>query len=298
MSLSRLSSKPSFRRLLAGALLGGLLLLPAAGVAQDIPGNPLVAKYPALVDFEKQGGIVEYLGSRGSLEGFALITQERDLKTVYVTPEGSMVMGILVDEKGANLTAAQLQAYQKRLDGDQSAVPGAEQSGLSKSEQVYAAAEKANWVRVGDEKAPYAYVFMNVNCPHCQAMFKDVQPAVAAGQLQLRLIPYGAAPANRDGGAALLTAKDPGAAWLAYINGDAAALDDAALPADAVQKLDANTAMVGRYKIKGPPFTLYRRPSDAAITGIVGRPSNTIALVSDLMPIAPAAETETEDAAP
>ncbi len=261
--------------------------LASGAAAQSSAAADIVARTPALTDFQKEGGVVEYLGREGSLEGFALITKDQNLKTVYLTPEGTMVMGILVDDTGANLTAAQLRAYQQRLEGDQAALPGAEATDVSKAERVYAAAEKAAWVSVGESDAPYVYMFLNVNCDHCKAMFRDLQGAVTSGQVQLRLLPYGTADANREGGAALLSVADPAAAWLAYIKGDQTALSADKIAPGSLEKIAANTALVSAQKIKGPPFTLYRRPSDGVVTGMVGRPKNPLALVSDLVMLEP-----------
>lgn len=245
--------------------------------------------HPAMAEFENAGGYIEYLGREGVLETFILVTPEENLKSVYITPEGGMLMGILVDKQGGNRTAQQLQAYRARLEGGQSALPGAEaQAHVSKAEQVYAAAENAAWARMGDEAAPYVYMFANANCDHCKAMFKDLQPSVKAGRIQIRLIPFGNAPANREGGAALLSVADPNAAWLAYINGDKAALGKEKIAAGALEKIDANTKLVVDRKIKGPPFTLYRKPSDGIVTAIIGRPKSTLALQADLLPPMPA----------
>ena len=250
------------------------------------PSAPATAwsNIPALADFEKAGGIVEYIGRVGSLDGFVMIAPEQPLKTVYITPERHMVMGILVNENGENLTAQQLVSYRKRLDGDQSAVPDAEKGSLSKSEQVYAATEKAAWVSVGDQSAPYVYMFMNVNCDHCKAMFTDIMPLIRAKKMQVRLVPFGTADANRDGGAALLSVADPLAAWQAYINGDQTALGKDKITAGALEKIAANTKLFNDNKMQGPPFTLYRRPSDGVVTAMVGRVKNTLALMADLLP--------------
>ena len=285
---------PRYTAVLSAALMALLSVAPAhaqqqdaAAAAADVPAvevSALAKKFPALADFEKQGGIVEYLGPSGSLEGFVLIGADKTVKTVYVTPENTMVMGILVGTDGQNLTAPQLMAYRKRLGGDQSAIAGAESGAVSKAEQVYAGAEKSAWVQVGQDSAPYIYMFMNVNCDHCKAMFMDVAPLVKAGKIQIRLVPFGTAEANRDGGAALLSVSDPFAAWQAYINGDSAALGKDKIAAGALDKIAANTAFATTNKLQGPPFTLYRRPADGVITAMVGRPQNTLALMADLLP--------------
>lgn len=246
--------------------------------------SALAKKYPAFADFERQGGIVEYLGPSGSLQGFLLIGADKTLKTVYVTPEETMVMGILVDKSGKNMTAPQMMAYRKRLSGDQSAIAGAEGGALSKAEQVYAGVEKSAWVKVGQDSAPYIYMFMNVNCEHCKSMFMDVAPLVKAGKIQIRLVPFGAVEANRDGGAALLSSSDPFAAWQAYINGDKDVLGKDKIAAGTLEKIAANTEFATKNKLQGPPFTMYRRPADGVVTAMVGRPQNTLSLMADLLP--------------
>lgn len=303
---------PYLRRRLSGAALAlGLCVAalpalaqtaaPADGSAAGAPAlsSPAVSAaaakqgtygqlHKAFAEFEKQGGFIDYLGREGSLDGFTLVTPDQQLKTIYLTPDGYLVMGILLDKNGDNATARQLAAYRARLDGGQQALPGAEKATtVSKAEQVYATVEKAGWVRVGREDAPYIYMFVNANCDHCKAMFKDLQPAVKTGQLQIRLIPFGSADANRTGGAALLSVDDPGAAWLQYIDGNTAALGADKIKPGAADQLAANTQLVKDQGIKGPPFTLYRRPADGIITGIVGRPANTMALMADLLPPAP-----------
>jgi thiol:disulfide interchange protein DsbG len=240
--------------------------------------------HPALADFEKQGGLIDYLGKEGGVEGFVLVTKDQQIKTVYVTPEGSMVMGILVDRDGSNLTGKQLQAYRARLAGDQSATPGADKNSVSKAERVYGEVEKADWVGVGREGAPYAYMFMNVGCDHCQAFFRDMKPAIDAGRIQLRLLPFGNVPSNRDGGAALLSVDNPQAAWEAFMDGDTAALGADKIKEGALEMVANNTKLVATHKMQGPPFTLYRRPQDAQITAVVGRPKNPMLFMADLMP--------------
>ncbi len=251
---------------------------------QDKPVSALAQQFPAFADFERNGGIIEYLGRSGTLESFMLLGPDKSLKTVYVTPDNAMIMGILIDAQGRNLTAPQLVAYRKRLSGDQSAVPGAENSTLSKAEKIYAGVEKSAWVVAGSDSAPYIYMFMNVNCDHCKAMFTALAPLVTAGKLQIRLVPFGAAAANRDGGAALLSVRDPFAAWQAYIKGDTAALGKDKIAAGTLEKIAANTAFVGENKLPGPPFSIYRRPADGVVTALVGPPANTLTLLADLLP--------------
>lgn len=260
--------------------------LAASQAAQAQTASPRSAReHPALTEFEKQGGLVDHLGRYGSLEGFVLVTpDQKSIKTVYVTPEGNLVMGTLVDRDGKNYSARQLLTYKERMEGSQAAVKDdANTDQLPKSEQVYAQVESSGWVAVGEPEAPYLYMFVNANCEHCQKFFQDLLPAIEAGQIQLRLIPFGAVAANREGGAALLSAQDPKAAWLSYIKGDKTALAAAKADPSAFEKVDANTKLFADRKMQGPPFTMYRKPADGEIAILVGRPENPMLVIADLM---------------
>ena len=262
-------------------LVLAVLLFFHAGLAFAQTPAP-AQRHPQLDVFVAGGGSVDYLGNDQGLDGWVLIPPDGSLKTVYTTPQGGMVMGLLVDRDGKNKTAEQLAAYKTFLEGGQAALPGAEKSQASRSESVYAEVEKADWVAVGDAAAPYLYMFINVNCEHCQKFFKDLYPAVQSGQIQIRLLPFGKAEANRDGGAALLSSKDAGAAWRDYIAGDKTVLGKHNILPGTPEKVDANTALFGKHKMQGPPFTLYRRPADGQVTALIGRPANAMLVIADL----------------
>lgn len=261
---------------MAFALLAGAYDAQAQSTAQK-------PRHPALDLFEKQGGIVDSLGKAGDLDSYILVTADKTVKTVYVSPNGMMIMGILVDEHGENLTAEQLKTYRTRGSGTQDAVPDATASKLSKSEKIYALAERANWVRVGDEKAPYMYIFVNTTCDHCQGLWRDLQGAVAGGKLQLRIVPFGKADENRDSGAALLSVDNPGAAWQSFMDGNASALSKDKIKPGALEKMAANTDFYTKNINQMPPFTLYRRPGNGEVTALIGRPENVMVILADVI---------------
>ncbi|MBU6475182.1 MAG: hypothetical protein KGL10_09465 [Alphaproteobacteria bacterium] len=238
---------------------------------------------PAILQqFEKAGGTVTYIGSAHGLDGWIVKNPKGQMQVVYTTADGALLAGMLFDPDGVSLTEKQLEAYHNRMTGAQAPLPGAQKS-PGGAEKLYAEAAQAGWVALGDSAAPYLYVFMNVNCDHCQAYWKDLQGPVKSGQLQVRLVPFGDVPANRDGGAALLSAADPAAAWAAYVGGDKEALGkDKATPA-AYKKIDANTALVKKWKLPGPPFSLFRRPSDGKLMAFAGKPENMMLLLADFL---------------
>jgi hypothetical protein len=259
----------------------------AAGFAAPSPAAE-APRHPELLKFQRDGGKVEYIGHAYGLDGW-LLSKGDDVppRTVYTTPEGGLVIGQLLTPDGVIETAKQLLALRDRLQGSQASLPGADEanSAAAPSERFYAAVEKAQWAQVGKPDAPYLYVFMNVGCEHCQEYWKDLSPLVEAGKLQVRLVPYGAAAENRDGGAALLSVKDPGSAWSAYIKGDKQSLSKDRAIEGAAAGVDANGALLRKWQVAVmPPFTVYRRPGDGKINVIIGKPKNMMLLQADLVP--------------
>ena len=232
--------------------------------------------------FEDAGGTVDFIGTDHGLDGWIVKNPKGNIQTVYTTSDGALVSGMLFFPDGTSETAKQLEAYHKRITGSQEAAPGAANSS-SKSEKLYAETEKAGWVGLGSSAAPYIYIFMNVNCDHCQNFWKDLAGPVKDGKLQVRLVPYGTAAENRDGAAALLSVENPLEAWNSYVAGDKMVLSKDKVKDSNYQKIDANTAMVNSWKLSGPPFTLYRRPGDGILTAVVGRPDNVMLLLAEFL---------------
>ncbi|MBI1215051.1 MAG: hypothetical protein GC185_04430 [Alphaproteobacteria bacterium] len=263
-------------------LLAALLLAGGAARAQAVKNfrNAEIRK------FERDGGKVDYLGTAYGLDGWVMFDKNKQFRSVvYSTPEGAMLRGSLFDPEGKSVTKMQLEAYHAREKGSQAALPNADNpdSGLPKSEYFYAALEKANWTRVGKADAPYLYMIVNVNCDHCQELWKSLAPDEEKGNLQLRILPFGKSEANLNGGAALLSVDDPGKAWEAYMKGDKDALGVKKIETGALEKMKANNAFMAKWKPRGSPFVIYRRLADGKLTVIVGKPENPLLVMSELM---------------
>lgn len=99
-------------------------------------------RHPELNKFEEQGGKVEFLGAELGLDGWLLLNKAGDPSYAYTTPEGGLVIGMLVGPDGKIKTRDQLVAYQDRIEGGQAAVPGAVDAVTSKAEKLYAETEK------------------------------------------------------------------------------------------------------------------------------------------------------------
>ena len=262
-----------------------LLLLATSILLVSLPSFAQKTGRPALLEqFKDSGGTIDFLGNAYGMDGW-IITDKNDEKKVqfaYATPEGALILGMMYAPDGKMETKKQLEALKKRQDGSQAAAPGAENSSL-KAERFYAKTEKANWVAIGDNKAPYLYVFTNVNCNPCQKFWEDLKDSVKEKKLQVRLIPYGEKKRNRNSGAALLSVENPEEAYRSYVSGDTTALGKDKIKDGAYQKINENNILVRDWKRGKPPFTIYRKPKNGEITAIVGRPNNVLLLLTEFL---------------
>ena len=85
-----------------------------------------VPNHPELQKFVKDGGRIDFLGNAYGLDGWMLTKDEMEPRTVYTTPEGGVVMGVLIGPDGTVETTNQMAALKDRLQGGQAAVPGAD----------------------------------------------------------------------------------------------------------------------------------------------------------------------------
>lgn len=256
-------------------------------MAQDAAAAPQSAgiySHPELQKFKDQGGEVEFLGHAYGLDGWLIAKEGIPPQTAYTTPEGGLVMGPLVNPEGFVETTNQLAAYKAKAEGrSQDSLPGADKSTAPTAERFYAEVEKAAWVSTGNADAPYIYLFMNVTCDHCQTYWKSLEKSVADGKLQVRLLPFGAREENRNTGAALLSVENPGQAWTQFIKGNKDSLSAANIKEGTLASIDANGALLSKWKVSETPFTIYRRLNDGQVTVVSGKPDNAMLIMADLL---------------
>jgi len=264
--------------LLASPLASRTALADAPAAANPPKENP------AFKQLTDAGGRIEFLGNDLGVDGWIVLDKVGKYQAVlYTTPSGAIVQGTLFGQDGKALTPGQIAAFKARSNGSQSAVPGAEKGFGSKAEQLYALLEHAHWVRLGAANAPYLYLVLNPACPHCQDLWKKLQPAVKAGTLQVRIVPFGSDPVNVGPGNALLSVDNPAEAWQGYVEGTPGALGkDKEKPAGA-EKFKDNTLLCKRWIQTKMPFVMYRKLADGTLNAIVGEPENVMLVQADLM---------------
>lgn len=248
-------------------------------------------KTGALLLLEEKGHKADYLGSAYGLDGWVITGPDGSVQYGYSSPEGGLVMGMLVAPDGSVHTVKQVEQMRDIIKGNsQAAAPIAqdEQSRdkLSKAEIVYASIEAANWFAVGDENAPYIYTFVNISCTHCKDFWKDhLKEPVKKGQVQVRFIPFGESDENKNAAARLLSSDFAALAWDAYASGNPEGLDimSKEITEEGLKKVQENNDVFSRWGLPIVPFTMYRAPANSEIKVMSGVPSNIMILLADML---------------
>lgn len=174
------------------AALAAAFINTAAFAAQQTPpvleravgaGIKVVRQFPAT------SGLTGWVLSQGSRHSL-----------VYTTADGkTLVAGMLIDERGQNLSAQHEDMYIPKPD----------------FAAAFAQLEKSAFVAEGSVKNPKSiiYAFVDANCPYCHFMWRAVQPYEAAG-LQVRWIPVATlGPTSMPKAIEVLAAPDKTAAF-------------------------------------------------------------------------------------
>jgi thiol:disulfide interchange protein DsbG len=214
-------------------------------------------KVPEVITgLQKSGAGMQVLSSfkaAGGLDGWVVkdANSGKDV-VVYTTQDGQvLVAGLVLDKTGKNLSSDYAEKYLPKTD--------------------YTAAltefhDKSAHFDLGKEtaKAEITVVY-DPNCPYCHAVHKITGPAVAAGDLKVRVVPV--AILGRDSpekAAGLLAATDHAAAIQAttYGLGQVQKSTDPKLAAQVV----ANTELMRKYGFNGTPVVLYQYTKDGQTT--------------------------------
>lgn len=240
------------------ATAAAALAAVVASLAMAAPERP-----PAVQALEKQGvTIVGTFPAPGGLTAWAGYIGQRPL-SLFVTPDGKHVIaGTLLDAQGKEVAEAALEK----------AVRGAMTAG------AWSKLESSHWIEDGRKGAPRTvYVFTDPNCPYCNQFWADARPWVDSGKVVLRHVMVGIlTPTSAGKAAALLAAKDPAAALIAYERGHmeqngksiaagrARPLGDAGLtplkeiPAHIDGKLAANHQLMASLGLQATPAVAWR----------------------------------------
>lgn len=272
-----------------------VLVLPFTAIAADsVSGPPLP---DVLQNLATKGAQIRYLGKEKGMNGWITVQNGQE-QYFYATPDGeAILMGLMFDKTGKMITIRQVQNLQKgndptiesllnqpspKSDEDLSALQKqiADASKLPESQKLFNAIEKSNWIRLGDEKAPVVYAFLDPQCPHCAAFMKDVRKTyIDTGKLQVRMIPVGFKDETKIQAALLLASPNPQEVWYKHLDGDTKALP---ITSDVnTQAVEANLAVMQAWKLDATPIMVYKTPK-GEVKLIRGRPKNPGDMLVDL----------------
>ena len=239
------------------ALLSSSLAVAAATPATASSATTLVNKIT-----NGQAVVTQSFNAVNGLQGLVIAPKSGQGQSMiaYVDKSGNyLFIGNVIGADGTNYTQQYTQQY------IQSKV----------AQAAYQNASNTAWVADGSDKAPHKmYVIIDPNCIFCHLLYKEVQPYIQNGQLQIRWIPAGFLKATSAGMAAQILygatpqkqlatfeqnqtgfnqqAEQGGIQPLAQNSKDMAATA-------AYSKVSANTAFFEKYGFQGTPVLLYKQ---------------------------------------
>jgi protein-disulfide isomerase len=109
-------------RILRNLLVASTMLVATAAVAQDAQSVDTLLRRdtllpPVLAWLQQQGNKLTLIGEEAGLKGYLLESPTGKLQSVYVAPDGKhVVLGLLYEQGGKNVTGVQLGEMRKRFD--------------------------------------------------------------------------------------------------------------------------------------------------------------------------------------
>lgn len=273
--MKRLVSAGHVLRAIALAACCTVSLANAAGHA------PVSTAYPPPIKAAIKSGmhVVKSFPAVSGLKGWVL-TKDGRYTVVFTTPDQkTMIIGMLVDETGANLTASYGQKFIPKPD----------------YAELFSKLESTGYITEGQTKHPKSimYVFFDANCIFCHLTWKALQPYEKVG-LQVRWVPVAfLKPTSLGRAAAIMEAKDPAAALRDNESRFNTATEDGGVdpinrPAkSSLTHIDSNGKLMSLFGGNGTPLLVWKDKGGAVRTrdgmpklsdlpGITGLPEQAI----------------------
>lgn len=205
----------------------------------------------ALSVIEKAGAIkiIKEFPAANNMTGYLIRQTSNGQYAAVVAENGYVFVGAMLDKTGQNLLPEYLAKYAPATD--YSPIVG----------EIEKAGGVVTW---GKDGAPVAYVFVDPNCIFCHKALENAKPYVAAGRLQLKIVPVAfLKPSSEGRAAAILQAKDPVAALLTNENGFVEASEEGGItPVTPNEKtteiLKAHASSMQQAGFNGTPAFIYK----------------------------------------
>jgi len=226
-------------------------------------------------------GQVKELGETHGLRGLYL-RNGQEFQVLYVAPDGrSTIAGVMWDATGKNLTREQV----SKIDG---AVPtmvvekeGAKTLEVAAKADALLGVEHSAFGIYGDPAAPRLWMIFDPYCSYSVRAFDELRPYVAAGRIQLAIVPISILDYETSGqstpAAEPLLSRDPARMAEAW---DHQSFRAPASP-EAPALLQKNNRIAEEIGLKGTP-TLVWRKADGTAGEIDGIPESWEALIAEI----------------
>lgn len=234
-----------------------LTLAMGAGIAlaASLPTSADALPQP-MQELEQQGFTFHgQFDAPGGLTGYAASASGQTV-AAYLTQDGQhAVVGTLIDAQGNNVAADTLQ---KLVNGPKNA-------------KLWDKMADQHWVRDGSADAErVVYTFSDPNCPYCRKFWKDAQPWVESGQVQIRHLMVGVLkPSSGPKAAALLSADNPSDAIAEHYR--TSTMPDITGSAESERRVSENTQLMSNHQLHATPVIFYR--DDGDVHRVMGAPS-------------------------
>ncbi len=248
------------RRLRAAVLICFGLL-----TADAMAGMPASAAYPPPVEMAVHHGmrVVRKFPAASGLTGWVLSRDGR-YSMAFTTPDGqTMIVGVLMDKTGADLTSA----YRAKF------IPKPDYA------KLFGGLGSTGYIVEGavHHAKSVLYVFFDPNCIFCHLTWKALQPYEKAG-LQVRWIPVAfLKPTSAGKAAAIMQAKDPQAAFRHNESSFNTATEDGGIKplgkpsAASLARISQNGRLMTRFGSNGTPTLVWKNKA-GDVQAIFGLP--------------------------
>ncbi len=278
-------------------LLVSFVFTATAPARADDPALPA-----PLADMAAAGTAMKYLGRDLGYDGWLAIKDGQE-QYFYATPDGSAIfLGVLFNKNGRAITYDQMKRLQGKKDPifddlinapsqktkpvanaltTTSTEPRATETRVASPAQEFLAdVLKGHAFTMGAAQAPDIYMFVDPLCPHCKDMLRVLRPAVRGGKLRIHVLMVGALfPESGPLAVHVVGSTDPTAALDAIMAGNRPTLAKDAHTS--TPDLDANLAILKKWKFEGTPITVYRA-KDNTIKLLQGAAAKADLILNDL----------------
>jgi hypothetical protein len=256
------------------------MLFEVAPDGQAAVSGAMVELTPIQLETIASGNITD-LSVEHELAGF-FVRSGPQFQVFYATPDKErLIPGVMWNAAGKDITRQQL----AHIPGAVPTVVVGGETGQSRSTEGFVAAlallQKASFGTIGPASAPHLFMLVDPQCIYSVRALQMLNPYVAAGRLQVSVIPLSVLDHEDQGQStrsALALLSKPAdrlvSAW------QAGSVNDPPNP-EAAERLRANMAIAHAIELKGTPTFIWRKP-DGAEGRIDGIPMSMDALVSSV----------------